>query len=419
MNDHEVLLQRAHLLFEQGRIEDAQKELNNVLQQDPDHAEAFGLYARCYYARTRFDDGIAAVNNAIRLDPEEAYYLYLRAFGFYRSNQNAGALADLDNAIRMNPYSAEFFGLYAFVHLDDKKFNEALAKADEGLQIDPENITCLNARSTALNKLKRVDAAIETMQDALAQDPDNEFTHTTIGWNFLEKGKHKDAATHFREALRIDPNHENARAGLKEALKSKIPPYKWLLRYSFWVSNQGKNARWIIPIAIYIGVRLLAGAASTSDASGIAAMVIIALYLLFIITSWIINPLANFFLLFHKDGKYALSNSEKYTAVSVVVSLLTGLTCFILAMFLAQEGAIRNSLITAAITFGLMAVPLGDLKYPIRFKGYGLANQAAMVLVALGFTTIILAFINNDAASVTGAIFLIGFVLNNWIGVFR
>ena len=68
------------------------------------------------------------------------------------------------------------------------------------------------------------DEAIQTMEYALAQDPENELTHATVGWNYLEKGKHKIAVNHFREALRIDPNYNNAKDGLKESLKSKIAP---------------------------------------------------------------------------------------------------------------------------------------------------------------------------------------------------
>jgi hypothetical protein len=44
--------------------------------------------------------------------------------------------------------------------------------------IDAESIICLNARSISLNKLKRTEDAIATMQHALAQDPDNAVTHT-------------------------------------------------------------------------------------------------------------------------------------------------------------------------------------------------------------------------------------------------
>jgi len=414
-----MILERARLLLEQGRTNDAIKEVKQFLHQEPENDEALSLYARCLYDKNEITEGIEITRQAIRINPENSFYFYLLAFGYYKKDENPAALDNLSRAISLNPYIPEYYGLSAFVHLEEKDFELALAKADEGLAVDPENITCLNARSTALNKLKRTDDAIETMQDALAQDPDNEFTHATVGWNFLEKGKHKDAAKHFREALRINPDHRNARAGLKEALKSKIPPYKWLLQYSFWVNNQGKKARWIIPIGLYIVVRILSGLLGSNESTSLVGGIIVALYLVFVVTSWIINPLANFFLLFHRDGKYALDLTEKWTALTVVSSLVLGCIFFVPALTIGPNDGVYPALVIVAVIFWLMALPLGDIQYPLSFKNTRTANKAALILVSTGLLTILLAFIYFPAAIITGAIFAIGFVLNNWLGVFR
>jgi len=414
-----MLLERARLLLEQGRTNDAIKEIKQFLQKEPENDEALALYARCLYDKNEITEGIEIIRQAIRIDPENSFYFYLLAFGYYKKDEHFAALDNLNKAISLNPYNPEYFGLTAFVHLEEKDFKLALEKADEGLALDPENITCLNARSTALNKLKRTDDAIETMQDALAQDPDNEFTHATVGWNFLEKGKHKEAAKHFREALRINPDHRNARAGLKEALKSKIPPYKWLLQYSFWVNNKGKKARWVVPIALYIAVRALSGVLGSNESTAFAGSIIIALYLIFVVTSWIINPLANFFLLFHRDGKYALDLTERMTAITVVTSLVLGCIAFLPTLSMTTKDEFYPPLSMIAVVFWLMAMPLGDMQYPLSFKKTGTANKAALILVSTGLLTIMLAFLYFPAAIITGALFLIGFILNNWLGIFR
>ena len=415
----EMILGRARLLLDQGRTNDAIKEVKQVLHKDPENDEALSLYARCLYDKNEIDEGIEIILQAIRIDPENSFYFYLLAFGYYKKDENFAALDNLDKAIRLNPYNPEYYGLSAFIHLEEKDFGLALEKADEGLALDPENITCLNARSTALNKLKRTDDAIETMQDALAQDPDNEFTHATVGWNFLEKGKHKDAAKHFREALRINPDHRNARAGLKEALKSKIPPYRWLLQYSFWVNNKSKKARWVIPVALYITVRILSGVLRSNESTAVVGGIIVALYLVFVVTSWIINPLANFFLLFHSDGKYALDLTEKWTAITVVSSLILGCLIFVPALTMGPKDGVYPPLMIAAVILWLMALPLGDIQYPLSFKNTETSNKAALILVSTGLLTILLAFIYFPAAIVTGSVFAIGFVLNNWLRVFR
>ena len=416
--DNSVLLERAKLLLGQGRTNDAINAIKTLLQQEPENDTALSIYASCLFDKKDFVKGIEIVLNAIRIDPENSYYFYLLGFGYYRTDKNFAAIDNLNKAISMSPRRAEYYGMLSLVYIDEKKFDTALQKANEGLAVDAENITCLNARSTALNKLKRTDDAIETMQNALSKDPENEFTHITIGWNLLEKGKHKEAIKHFREALRIDPDNDSARTGLKQSLKSKIPPYKWMLQYSFWMNNKGKTARRIFPIALLIGVRIIASALSSSDTTEVIGLSILGLYILFVITSWIINPIANFFLLFHRDGKYALTVTEKYSAIGSVSSILLGFVLLAISFLFKNERWV-NAFIVASISSFAMSVPLGQLQYPLSWKNYGTGNKARIVLASLGICTLLFAFIYLPIAMVTGILFLVLFVLRNWISVLR
>lgn len=411
-------LQRASLLLNQGRVNDAIREVKNALSQEPDNADALALYTRCFYDQDKFAEGVEMIKNAIAADPSESYYYYLKAFGHYRLDQHEAAISLLYQAIQLAPYSAEYYGLLAMVLIDDKEFALGLEKADTGLALDPENITCLNARSMALNKLRKTEEAIATMQDALSKDPDNEYTHATIGWNYLEKGKHKDASHHFREALRLNPDHKGSKEGLKEALKSKIPPYRWLLQYSFWIHNKGKKARWVIPIGLYLVVRFSAVLMNSSDSTAIFGGVIIAAYLIFVITSWIINPIANFFLLFHKDGKHAVTLTEKWTAITVVGALVIGTALLIPGMNMEKE-PLQTSLIISGLAFWLSAVSLGDIIYPISWKNTSRTNKFAMILVGMAILTILCSFLYLPAAIIIGTIYVILFTLNNWLGIFR
>ena len=411
-------IERANLLLRQGRVNDAITQVKNALEQNPDNGEALAMYARCYFDKKEFDEGIKTILRAIAIDPGNPYYFYLLGFAYYRKSRPVEAVESLQKSIEVNPYFCESFGLLALVQIEEKQFEKALQTANDGLAIDPENITCLNGRSVALNKLKRTDDAVATMQYALAQDPDNEFTHSTVGWNYLEKGKNKIAAIHFREALRINPNNINARRGLKEALKSIIPPYRWMLQYSFWINNKGKKARWAVPLALYFCVRFFSTLLQSNNATEAIGGILIGLYLLFVLTTWLINPLANFFLLFHKDGKFAIDNTEKWTAITVVSTLLTGIVFFGIACIITP-GKIYPPLMVAAMACWAMALPLGNIQYPLSFKAYTGKNKVAMMLVVLGLLTVILSFINLDIAIGAGFLLLVLLVINSWVSIFK
>jgi tetratricopeptide (TPR) repeat protein len=413
MTDIAPLLERASLLLAQGRFKDAEKQLSDALRLDPDNDYALALLTRCKFDQKQFLEGIDVIQRAIQVAPLEGYYFYLLAFGYYQLDNNQAALRHLKRAVELSPWTAEFLGLWGLVLLEEKNFELALQKANEGLAVDAENITCLNVRSTALNKLRRVDDAIETMQDALKKDPENAYTHTTVGWNLLEKGRHKEAATHFREALRLQPNMEGAREGLKQALKSKIPPYRWLLQYSFWISNKGKYARWAILLGIYFGVQAI-GQLSKSGGENIAiiGMAIVGVYILFVIMSWVINPLANLFLLFHKDGKYALNKREKINAICAVVVLLSGLAMVITGLFMPENPGLV--IVMAGLVALSLALPLGHMEFPIRLKGNNAVQWFSIGLVLFGLVIIFFLFSGLPIPEAVMWTYFVSFVVYTW-----
>ncbi len=416
-----VLLDQARLLLDQGRAKDAEVKIKQFLQQEPDNDYALSLLARCLFHRKLFAEGITVIQNAIRCNPQESFYYYLLGFGHYQQDHNGPAIDQLNRAIGLNPWHAEYFGLLSFVLLAEKQFHAALDKANEGLALEADNITCLNARAMALNKLKKTEEAIATMQDALAHDPDSEFTHTTIGWNLLERGRHKEAATHFREALRINPTMQNAQNGLKEALKSKIPPYKWLLQYSFWVNNQGKRLKVAMPIILFIVFRLLITVFRQSSTTDMLVWVVVGIYLVFVIGSWTMNSLANFFLLFHPDGKYALTNTERWSAITVVTAMVTGFAVLGLALFtkLANGTVYEDVFFAAGLVCLSLALPLGEIDYPVRFKKNNKRNIFSLGLTILGLFSLLASLVFPAQALIMMGLYGAGFIIYNWSGVLR
>jgi tetratricopeptide (TPR) repeat protein len=414
----DVILDQARLLLDQGRPRDAEAKLRVFLQEEPDNDFALSLLARCYYSLKDFNKGIATIREAIRRNPEESFYHYLQGFGYYQLDYLDLAKADLTTAIQLNPWHAEYYGLLAYCLLGEKNFTAALEKANEGLAIDASSLTCLNVRSMALNKLKRTDEAIATMQDALAQDPDSEFTHNTIGWNLLERGRHNDAAHHFREALRINPVMSSSQSGLKEALKSKVPPYKWLLQYSFWVNNRGKKLKTAMPFILYFSFRALLILFQHSNTDWLVG-VLLCIYLLFVVGSWTMNSIANFFLLFHPDGKYALSKTESTAAVLVVTAMLVGFALLGVDMLAHPVQPWDSVIFGAGLICISLALPLGELDYPINLKKGGKRNMFSALVAGAGLLALLLGILFPEQALTIMGIYAASFLIYNWSGVLR
>lgn len=410
-------IRKAELLLDQNRPSEAEKQIAEVLREDPNNDQALSLLARCKYDQRKYNEGIDIVNQAIGIDPLHDYYFYLLGFGYYQLSQTDNARLALTQALSLNPYAPDYYGLTAMVLIEDRSFEEALLKANEGLALDATNVTCLNARATSLNKLKRTDDAIQTMEYALSQDPENDFTHVNAGWNLLEKGKYRQASSHFTEALRLNPNLENARAGLKESLKSAIPPYRWLLQYSFWVNNQNRQMRWVVPVILYVAVRIILGA--SRDGGSVLATVgigVVVFYLAVVFLSWIINPLANLFLLASRRGRYALSISEKYNSLLLVLSMLLALGFFCLSLLHpSSEEYLLSPYLFCALICLTLGIPLGHMDFPFTLANRSRMNIYSICLVLLGLVALFLSLIDASVGFYAVIGYGIAFVAYTWM----
>ncbi|RYG05143.1 MAG: tetratricopeptide repeat protein [Chitinophagaceae bacterium] len=419
MQDAGAYIHRAQVLIDHSRFADAENELKRAIQIEPDNDYILSLMAKCRMEFKDYAKATELIQSAISRAPEEDYYYYLLAFMSYQQDKNTLALQNLKKAVTLNPYAEPYFGLWAMVLIEERQFKEALEKADEGLALDPEDLTCLNARATALNKLRRTEDAVITMQNALEKDPENQYTHVNVGFNLLEKGKHREATMHFREALRLDPTMDSARSGLKEALKSRVAPYRWLLQYNYWITNKSRQARWAIPIALLIAVRIFDSASSAAGSQWkIVGGVVIGLYLLFVATSWIINPLANFFLLFDKDGKYAITSNERWNAITFTVAIGSGLIICLASLFPGGFNNPNEGLLAAGLIIMSVSIPLGHMRFPWALKGSNFLQIYSMLLVCLSIIAAAVSVFIEGELGVMGAVYFVAFAAFMWVHAF-
>ncbi len=403
---------RARLLISQGRIKDAEKQIGYVLQEDPEDVEAIALLAECKVDRKQFGEAEELLKKTIGLKPYHDRPYYLFAFVQYQQNKLAAAKESLNAGLQINPWNAAYFGLYAYILIEERNYQEALNKANEGLAVDAQELTCLNARSQALFRLKQKDEAYETIKEALAINPEDDFTHTNFAWHFLEKGKHKEARMHFREALRINPGNNRARIGYKETLKANLPIYRWLLMFSLWLSSKSKQTRIITVIAIWLMVRVLSGG-SVAAGWSVLGYSIIGVYLLFVLFSWIGNPVANLVLFCSREGKYVLSKTEKYAAFSVGISILAALVVFIFGGLLPGVNDSENYV--SALIFLSIALPLSRIEYPIVLRNKSFLHWYTLLLSFCGLIAGVFILFGGEPAMSFSIVYLIAFAVYTWV----
>ncbi len=346
-------LERALVLFDQSNYDLAEQELRKELSTDPNQPVAHALLGLCLVRKKKWEEATQAVKQAVHLGPAIPFVHYAMADVFHQRNAYKEARVAAEEALRLDPDRADYYAKLAAIYIDQNRWQEGLSHAEHGLKVDPEHVGLANMKAIALVKLGRLKEAGGTVQIALAKDPENALTHANMGWSLLEKSRHTEALSHFKEALRIDPELEWARDGIVEALKSKNFIYGLMLRYFLWMAKLSGSARWGFSLGLYFAAAFLRGVARQSPDLIPWVTPLLIFYTLFVILSWTADPLFNLLLRLNRFGRLALSQDQ------ILASNLVGL-CLLIAILIAGLAVIAKAwgALFLALIFGFLVFPL-------------------------------------------------------------
>lgn len=340
------------LLLQHGRYELAEQEFRAALAQEPDFAAAHARLALCLEHRKDRAGAIHEAQEAVRLGAGDAYNHYILGFVLKHNGKLKLAEESALRALELEPYDADYFGLVASIALDRDHPKEALDWADQGLACEASHNWCANLRAMALVKLGKKAEASESLGAALHNNPEDSLTHANQGWTCLHQGNYKQAFEHFQESLRLDPENDWARDGLKEALKARYPFYRLVLKFSLWLNRQSNVSQVLVLIGLIVAQKLLP--AMAREVPILAPLAIPGAVLLFgfVALTWVAGPLANFLLQFNRYGRLATSPVERFNAIAIGSLLMAAVLSVVCWFALAQPRAV-----IWAIFFALMIFP--------------------------------------------------------------
>lgn len=378
MNAHFL---RGRLLFEQGRLEMAEEELRQAVGEEPGDVRPLALLALCLARREEHPEAVRTAREAVGHRPDLALTHSILARVLRASGDLPEAEAAVREAIRIDPDDPEHRTVLATILAAAGRWEASLAAADEARTLDPDDATAGNLRSLCLQKLGRSAAAVDEAERVLSLEPDNASGHANLGWSWLRRGEHREAAGHFREALRLDPGSDWAREGMVESLEARYLLYRVLLRFFFWMDTLSSGARMAVIFGGYFAIRVLRNVARDHEALAPVITPLVVAYGLFAVMTWIGSALFDLLLRLHPDGKLALRRRDIFAA-----DLVGGLLA--VAVVLAVVGALGGGVrwLTSAMVLGSLAIPMPHaIRQPPSSSGrrWRLAAATLAILAAL------------------------------------
>ncbi len=383
-------LSRASLLIQSRRYEEATQVLMECVVQNPQCAHAHALMSMCFRETDKLKEATEQATLAIAAEPELAIGHYAMANAMWARNRFETANISIDEAIRLESDDPENFALKSQILFSLRDWRGSLAAAEKGLELSPTDETCANLHAMALRQLRQGSVAEDSIRATLARDPDNAITHANLGWSLLDDGKPNEALVHFQEALRLEPDSAFARQGLIHALRARYFFYRWMFAYFSWISKFSAKYMWGILIGGYVGYQLLAGFAKRTPSLAPFIYPLMAAYVVFALSTWLITPLTNFLLLSSRYGRFALQRLETMTAVAVVTSLVLGILTVI--AFFAAGNNVSIHILVLGIAVGLLSIPIAgaahcDRGWP-RNTAYTIVGVLTVMVVLMATSVI-------------------------------
>ena len=307
-------LLRIQQLYAQNRLAEAEKELLDILEQNPDFEHGQYLLASLYLEQGKKDKCKPIVQHLCNAHPEELPYIALMA-ELALANENYEKAEDAArHLIKSDAEDDSRHFLLAKIYFTQRFYDKALSACNTALSLNPDNLGALNMRLSINSQMGYVDEARINVIETLQRDPENPHSIANHGLSLLNEGRVDEALEKFKDALSRNPNSPIARMGMTEGLKSKFWPYKMFYQFGLKMSRLSGKNMWMVIIGAYLLFRLIRVVSESNEALKPFLTPIIYVIVVLFLSTWFLDPLMNLYLLNNKYGKLLLDEESKKSA---------------------------------------------------------------------------------------------------------
>jgi tetratricopeptide (TPR) repeat protein len=321
---------KIQILIQRGNYKEAQSMIRARLAQEPNDTDLHLMLAQALFHLDRPKEAEASARTAIGLDPESGYSHEVLAQILAASSNSKGAEEAVREAMSLDGDSASLRAILARIASDRGKYEKCLEHAQCGLEIDPDNETCRFYRGIALSRLGHHEEADQVALGLLGDDPDESTNHSVRGWILLETNAIENAKMHFQEALRLDPDNEDARCGLARCLQQGNPFLGWFLRAIIAVDRISFTKMLFAVVLVGIVLPRFLRSEDMPEAVNVAGEILRIGVLSFFFLAVVVAPLFSSLLFLSRGGRNALGSYELKAVKWSIAPLLVGVVLLVL-----------------------------------------------------------------------------------------
>lgn len=313
-----------NFLVQRGRFKEAEQLLRGALAKNPGDADLHMQLSRVLCKMDRPKEAQDAARRAIGLEPDWSLPHEILAEALLASSNLNEAEQAVKRAIAAGGDDPDCRAILARIYQEKNRSEISLEHANAGLALDPDHDTCRFFRTIALGNLGRHSEADQSALQLLSDDPEDSANHSARGWILLERNATAEARMHFQEALRLDPDSDDARMGLARCLQQGNPLVGWFLRLIIRMGRIPAPMAILLAVVFLIIVPNFLKGKDQPELMKLAGVAIRTALMTFLYLMMVARPLFDGVLYLSRTGRAALGPHEMRAVRWCCLPLLTG-----------------------------------------------------------------------------------------------
>jgi tetratricopeptide (TPR) repeat protein len=200
---------RAYVIGEMGRVDEAVKQLQGLMNNTPADRELYVSVATVYSQAKQYAEAEQAANKALAQSskPEEQEYArFLLGSIYERQKKYDLAEEQFKKVLAANPFNASAANYLGYMLADrGVRLEESLKYIQKAVQLEPNNGAYLDSLGWAYYKMNRCDLAAPHLEKAVRLISDDPTIREHLGYLYLRMGEETQAEQEWERALKDWP----------------------------------------------------------------------------------------------------------------------------------------------------------------------------------------------------------------------
>ena len=189
-----------------GNFAEAVEFYEEILKMNKDDDLAHNGIGICFLSLKKLDDAIFHFSQAVKLVPQNFTYQANLGTAYTTKGDYIKATESYEEALRLKTDDYYSISRLADVKLRQKKFLEAANLYERAISLNPSpNFEDYSGLGDAYRSLREIDKAIESYQNALKINQNDDLSLNGIGLLLLSQNKYQEAAEKFQKAIVLHP----------------------------------------------------------------------------------------------------------------------------------------------------------------------------------------------------------------------